>query len=117
MSLTQLLSGGRRRRLAATGIGRATAPAHERDGLVVGDAVQPGPQRSVPPPAAQRDECSGPRRLDRVLSIAVVAQDRPAVAIERLMVTLVELGERQLVGVRHLVGESLVTPWTGPRGR
>src|SRR5579859_312424 len=82
--------------------------ADDRYRLVVGDPVQPGPQRRVALTLAQRLERLGEGRLERVLSVRVLADDRPAVAVQRLVIALVDGRERALAATGCLSGQQLV---------
>jgi hypothetical protein len=58
------------------------------------DPEQPRAQLEVPPLLPERSERPGHRALQRVLRILVVAQQRPAVPVQRLVVALIDLRER-----------------------
>lgn len=72
----------------------ASAPAQKADRLVVDDPEQPGSDGEIALADAKRDERARHRVLKHVLRLLGVAQDRAAVAEERLVMALVELGER-----------------------
>ena len=55
--------------------------------------------------APQRGERAGHRALQRVLGVVIVAQERPAVAIQRLVVLLIDLRERRPAAPRPRGGE------------
>jgi hypothetical protein len=84
------------------------APAQDRDGLVVSYPEQPRPHGKVALLGAQRHERARHRALQCVLRIVLVAHDRPAVAIERLMVALIQHGIRPHAALRCEPREPLV---------
>src|SRR5579875_287646 len=106
----RLLDRARQRHLLAQRLRLALAPAppQQRDRLVVGDPVQPGPQRRRAPLLAKRGQRSGERRLQRVLRVLVVAENRAAVAVQRLVVALVDDRERALAAPGGLPRQQLV---------
>ena len=78
------------RRVALGEPGGRAAAAHRRDRRVVRDAEEPRAKRRVAAAVRERDERADHRRLQRVLRVRVVAQDRAAVAVERLVIALVD---------------------------
>jgi hypothetical protein len=66
----------------------------------VRDAEQPRAHRHVAAAAAQGLEGTRHRRLQRIAGILVVAQDRAAVAIQRLVMALEEHRERPRIARR-----------------
>jgi hypothetical protein len=75
-------------------LGGRPAPAQQRYRLVVGDAEEPRAHLEVAPLALQRRERSSHRALQCVARVLVVSEDRSAVAVQRLVVALVEDRER-----------------------
>jgi hypothetical protein len=80
-------------------LGRPAPPQH-RDRLVVSYAEQPWPQLEVALLVAQGGEGAGHGALHRVARVLVVLEDRPAVAVQRLVMTLVQGRERPRVALR-----------------
>jgi len=60
-------------------VGRRAAAAQDVDGLVVGDAKQPGPPRPVRVASSQRPQRAGHRGLHDVVGLVVSVQKAPAV--------------------------------------
>jgi hypothetical protein len=60
----------------------------------VDDPEEPRPQLEVPPLVLERGERPDHRALQGVLGVMVVAQDRAAVAVEVLVVALIDRRER-----------------------
>ncbi len=77
-------------------VGRPPA-AQDRDRLVVGDPEQPRAQLEVAPLLLQRREGAREGALQRVLRVLLVAQDRAAVAVQRLVMAFVGRRERDRV--------------------
>jgi non-canonical (house-cleaning) NTP pyrophosphatase len=65
----------------------------------VGDPKQPRTQRRIALAALQRGKRARQRRLERVLGVGIVVQDRTAVAIQVLVIALVDRRERPLAPV------------------
>jgi hypothetical protein len=74
----------------------------------VADAEQPGPERSVALVLLKRGKRRGERRLQRILGVLIVAQHRTAVAIQRLVVALVQDREGALAARRNELRKALV---------
>ena len=87
--------------------GRGAGP-QQRDRLVVGDPEEPRAQGGVAAAEAERGEGIRQRGLQRVLRVGVVAHDRAAVAVQRLVVALVERGKRAFAPGADQMGQALV---------
>jgi hypothetical protein len=96
---------------------RARPPlAHQRDRRVVRDPEQPCPYWHARLQAPQRSQRTRHRRLQRILGILLVAHDRAAVAIQRLMMTLVEQRKATRVAIRGQLRKPLVAAPPQPEG-
>ncbi len=87
--------GRRRRGQLLHQLRRLPALAHQVDAFVVRHTEQPRPQLEV---AFLRGQCPvglDHRVLQRVLRVLLVAQDREAVAVQLLVMAVVQLGERR----------------------
>jgi hypothetical protein len=62
------------------------SPTHDRHRLVVGDPMQPGSQRDLPPLLRQRAKGRRHRVLHRVLGLVGIPEDPPAATEELLVV-------------------------------
>ena len=87
--------------------GRAPGP-QDPDGLVVGDPEQPRLQGDLAPLARQGAQRLDHRRLQRVLGLVGVAEDRPAVAVELAVVAAEDRVERAPVPARRAPGKPAV---------
>jgi hypothetical protein len=68
----------------------------------VRDPEQPRAQLEVPLLVAQGRQSLGHRALQRIARILVVVQDRPAVAVQRLVMALVHGRQRRVVATGRL---------------
>ena len=82
--------------------------AAQVDRLVVGDPVEPRPQRYLPFLTRQRPQCLDHRVLQSVLGVLRFAEQAQAEPIELLLVALEDRPQRLLVPARRVPGESLV---------
>ena len=81
----------------------------DRDRLVVGDPEQPGSEIEVASLVLKRRKRARDGVLQRVLRVLFVAHDRPAVAIQRLVMALVDGGEGRRVRRRRPANGGLGT--------
>ncbi len=92
----------------------AAASTNQRDRLVVRDPKQPRTQRRVALPTPQRHKRARERRLQRVLRVGVLAHNRAAIAIKRLVIALVDRRERPLAAAPDKPSEPLVPEQRNP---
>ena len=96
---------------------RIPALAQPRDRLVVRDPEQPGPQLEVPLLVAQGRQGLGHGALQRIARVLVVVQDRPAVAIQRLVMALVHRRQCRVVATGRLRAQRKSAPPLQRRGQ
>ena len=107
----------RLRRLRQRGIDERGPAAQDRDRFVVGDAVEPWPERDPPLLVGQRSQGGLHRVLERVLRLVGIGQDGAAEAIELLVIAPEDRLERPLVAPARKAGQALVAeqPQRSPR--
>jgi hypothetical protein len=98
--------GGDRARNLDRRIGRA--PAQDRYRLVVRDPEQPRLERDLAVLPGERAKRAHHRVLERVLGVLPVAEDRAAIAVQGLVVTVVDRGERRRIAVRGKASQPIV---------
>ncbi len=96
-SLGLVLRRGHRRLGSFRELLPVAAEPEERDRLVVSDPEQPRTHRRAALSSPQRHQRPGERGLKGVLGIRLVAHDRPAIPVQRLVIALVQRRERPLV--------------------
>jgi hypothetical protein len=90
------------------------AATNHRDRFVVRYPKQPRTQRRVPTATLQRLEGTRESRLNCILRVGLITQDRATKPIQRLVIALVQDGKRPRAPLRHMARESLVATDNNP---
>jgi hypothetical protein len=97
----RLVDGARRDGLRRVEVAVGAAAAREAERLVVGDPEEPRTQRHVGLVTPKGFPRLGHRVVQGLAGVVVVAQARSAVAVQRLVMTLVDRSERLRVAARR----------------
>jgi hypothetical protein len=97
----RLLQGARRDGVRLVDVAVGATAAREAERLVVRDPEEPRTQRHVGLVTPKGLPRLGHRVVQGIAGVVVVAQDRSAVAIQRLVMTLVDRSERLRVAARR----------------